>query len=32
MKNEKRLKERAIQKVIDLVDDWRKIHREMEGK
>ena len=28
MKNEKRFKERGIQKVMELVEEWRKIHRE----
>ena len=28
MKNEKRFKESGIQKVMDLVEEWRKIHRE----
>ena len=28
MKNEEQFKERGIQKVIDLVEEWRKIHRE----
>ena len=32
MKNEKRFKERGIQKVIELVEEWRKIHREEKGK
>ena len=28
MKNEEQFKERGIQKVIDLVEEQRKIHRE----
>lgn len=32
MKNEKRIKERGIEKVQELIIQWRKMHRDMEGK
>ena len=32
MKNEKRIKERGIEKVQELINQWRNMHKDMKGK